>query len=205
MKNRGFTLIEMLVVIGIIAVLTAACLVVYRKMLVAAEKTKCRELVSNTATALSAVYTESGAWPRSLRNASEHGGAKILDGKAAYALAAKGYMKLHVDSAKESTKGLDKFGLITPFAATVVKRLGNKATDSSKVNGDSTVRDHVLRFAIDLDGDGIIENVNVGGETITIRANAVVWCCGRDGKILPFNEGVRSDDVHSWTKGQIVK
>ena len=201
--KRGFTLIEMLVVMGIIVVLMAACLVGYRKMLVMADKTKCRELVSNAATALVAIYTESGAWPRSLRNASTAGGAKILDGKAAYALASRNAMSLEVGSGK--TAGLDKFGLITPTAAKIVKRLGNKATLSTKVTSDSTIEDHILRFAIDLDGDGIIEDVNVGGETLTIRANAVVWCCGKDGKILPFREGVRSDDVHSWTEGQIVK
>ena len=203
--KKGFTLVEMLVVIGIIAVLTAACLVGYRKMLVMSEKTKCRELVMNTATALAAIYTESGAWPRSLRNANTAGGVKILDGKAAYALANRGFMVLDVDSSKESTKALDRFGLITPTAAKVVKRLGNKATVSSKVSGDATIQDHILRFAIDLDGDGIIEDVNVGGESITVRANAVVWCCGKDGKILPFSKGVRSDDVHSWTEGQIVR
>ena len=202
----------MLVVIGIIAILTAACLVGYRKMLVTAEKTKCRELVMNAATALSAIYTETGAWPRALRNAREVGGAKVLDASAAYALARMGqeggtqklgYMRLEVGSGK--TKGLDRFGLVTPFATAVVKRLGSKATLATKVTGDSTIEDHILRFAIDFDGDGKIEDVKVGGEAITIRANAVVWCCGRDGKILSFKEGVKSDDVHSWTKGQILE
>ena len=206
--KRGFTLIEMLVVMGIIVALMAACLVGYRKMLVMAEKTKCRELVSNAATALAALYTDSGAWPRSLRNANTAGGAKILDGKAAYALASRGFLSLEVssESAKSGkTAGLDKFGLITPTAAKVVKRLGNSATLSSMVTSGSTIEDHILRFAIDLDGDGVIEDVNVGGETLAVRANAVVWCCGKDGKILPFHEGVRSDYVHSWTEGQIVK
>ena len=65
-----------------------------------------------------------------------------------------------------------------------------------------TVDDHILRFAIDYDGDGIIEGANVGGETIDIRATAAVWCCGKDGKIEAYSQGLRRDDVYSWTKGQ---
>lgn len=203
--KKAFTLIEMLVVIGIIAILTAASLVGYQKMLVSAERTKCRELVSNAATALAEIYQKNGSWPRSLRNAKAENGVKVIDDKAAYALVKNGVMSLEVDSSKERTKGLDGFGLVTPYAARVIRRLGDKANESSKVSSDSTIADHRLRFEIDLDGDGIIEDVNVGGETLTIRANVVVWCCGRDGKILPFNEGIRSDDIHSWQYGQVVR
>ncbi|MBO5643501.1 MAG: type II secretion system protein [Kiritimatiellae bacterium] len=203
--KKAFTLVEMLVVIGIISILTAASLVGYQKMLVSAEKTKTRELVSNTATAIAEIYQNNGSWPRSLRNAKQENGVKVLDGKAAYALVKNGVMSLEVDKTKEQTKGLDRFGILSPYAARVVKRLGSKATESSKVGSDTTVADHRLRFEIDLDGDGLIEDVNVGGETLTVRANVMVWCCGRDGKILPFAEGVKTDDVHSWQYGQVVK
>ena len=203
--KKAFTLVEMLVVIGIISILTAASLLGYRKMLVSAEKTKTRELVSNVATAIAEIYQKNGSWPRSLRTAKQEDGVKVLDGKAAYALVKNGVMSLEVDNARETTKGLDKFGILSPFAASVVKRLGAKASESTKVTSDSTVADHRLRFEIDLDGDGLIEDVNVGGETLTVRANVMVWCCGRDGKILPFAEGVRKDDVHSWQYGQVVK
>lgn len=203
--KKAFTLVEMLVVIGIISILTAASLVGYQKMLVSAEKTKTRELVSNTATAIAEIYQKNGSWPKSLRNAKQEDGVKVLDGKAAYALVKNGVMSLEVDSTKERTKGLDQFGILSPYAARVVKRLGSKATESSKIGSDSTVADHRLRFEIDLDGDGIIEDVNVGGETLSVRANVMVWCCGRDGKILPFADGIKTDDVHSWQYGQVIK
>lgn len=203
--KKAFTLVEMLVVIGIISILTAASLVGYQKMLVSAEKTKTRELVSNTATAIAEIYQKNGSWPKSLRNAKQEDGVKVLDGKAAYALVKNGVMSLEVDSTKERTKGLDQFGILSPYAARVVKRLGSKATESTKIGSDSTVADHRLRFEIDLDGDGIIEDVNVGGETLSVRANVMVWCCGRDGKILPFADGIKTDDVHSWQYGQVIK
>ena len=59
-----------------------------------------------------------------------------------------------------------------------------------------------MRYALDLDGDGVIESVNVGGQSVDIRATAAVWCCGRDGKIETFTRGQKKDDVYSWTEGQ---
>nr|MCR5838000.1 type II secretion system GspH family protein [Kiritimatiellia bacterium] len=51
MKRRGFTLIEMLVVIGIIAMLMGVLLASVSTFLKTAEKARCQELVANTATA----------------------------------------------------------------------------------------------------------------------------------------------------------
>jgi prepilin-type N-terminal cleavage/methylation domain-containing protein len=203
--KKAFTLIEMLVVIAIISVLTAASLLGYQKMLVTAEKTRCRELVSNTATALLSIYQKNGSWPKGLREAKRENGVKVLDEKAAYIIHLHDIMKMDVDATAKKTIGLDRFGIVTPYATSVIKRRGSKTSESTKVTGLSTIADHRLRFELDLDGDGLIENVNVGGESLNVRANVLVWCCGRDGKILPFSKGVRSDDVHSWTQGQIVR
>lgn len=203
--KKGFTLVEMLVVIGIIAVLTAATLMALGKVLKTADGARNREIVSNAATALQAIYNKTGQWPKSLRKATQDGGSSVLDAKAAYAFVKFGMMKMDSDSKKEETTLHDRFGLVTPYAMTVIRRLGDKATESSKVNGTATIADHRLRFAIDMDGDGVIEGVDVGGETLTIRANAVVWCCGKDGVIQPYSKAGRSDDVHSWTKGQVIK
>ena len=62
MKRRGFTLIEMLVVIGIIATLMGVMLASVSKFLKSAEKARCQELVANTSTALVAAFS-SPVWP----------------------------------------------------------------------------------------------------------------------------------------------
>ena len=111
--------------------------------------------------------------------------------------------------------GTDRLGIVTPWAQAKIKRLGTGASEGSKVSGDATIDDHVFRYALDLDGDGIIEGANVGGKAVNIRATAAVWCCGRDGVISPYpygggasaagaNKGTssRCDDVWSWTPGQ---
>ena len=66
MKKSGFTLVEMLVVIGIIAVLAAASMVGYSKVVKSARKAKNQELVSNAATALTHILNKEGVWPDEL-------------------------------------------------------------------------------------------------------------------------------------------
>ena len=180
MKRRGFTLIEMLVVIGIIATLMGVLLGSVSKFLSSADKARCQELVANTATALTALYQKEGSWPKALIKG--HNGNHLLDENAALPLAKGRYMTLTQNSSGTQLSGYDRFGLISPWAFTVVKNHGSSVSLSTKVPGGGTIQDHVLRYALDLDGDGVIEGVPVGGATIDIRATAAVWCCGKDGK-----------------------
>jgi len=80
------------------------------------------------------------------------------------------------------------------------------ATEGTKVDGGATIADHRLHFAVDVDGDGVISGVDVGGETIDIRATAVVWCIGKSGgqggQPWPYSIGQKKDDVYSWSVGQ---
>lgn len=200
MKRRGFTLIEMLVVIGIIATLMGVMLASVTKFIKSAEKTRCQELVANTATALTALYQKEGSWPRALIKG--HNGGHLLDENAALPLAKGKYMTLTQNSAGTQLSGYDRFGVISPWAFTVLKNRGTSASLSTRVSGGGTIQDHILRYALDLDGDGVIEGVPVGGESIDIRATAVVWCCGKDGKFETYETGLKKDDVYSWTYGQ---
>lgn len=193
--DSGFTLIEMLVVIGIIAVLTGASIAGYSKMVKSAERAKCQELVSNVATALTALYQREGAWPKRLISNGASGDGE-LNKEAALPLAKGGYFSLgHTDT---KLIGADRFGILTPWAAAVVKKRGTGASEGDAV-GSKTVKDHILRYALDLEGRGVVE-ANVGGATVKIRATAAVWCGGKDGVIDAYPS--RRDDVYSWTQGQ---
>ena len=200
MKRRGFTLIEMLVVIGIIATLMGVMLASVSKFLKSAEKARCQELVANTSTALVSLFQKEGSWPRALIKG--HNSNNILDENAALPLAKGGYMTLTMNSSKTQLSGYDRFGVISPWAFTVLKRRGSATSLSTKVPSGGTIQDHILRYALDLDGDGVIESVPLGGETVDIRATAAVWCCGKDGVIEAYSIGLRKDDVYSWTVGQ---
>jgi len=195
--RQGFTLIEMLVVMGIIAVLIGASLVSFTKMSRSADKTKANELVSQTATALAAIYEADGMWPKSIRDANKDPEKGRLDDKIALILAKRGYMSLSLN--KDSTKlvGRDRFGILTPWATKVVERLGSEATESTSVGSSGTVKDNILNFAVDLNGDGEITAEESGGRTgaTLIRATVAVWCTSKDGK----------ERVQSWTKDQARK
>lgn len=207
--KKAFTLVEMLVVIGIISILLAASLAGFSKMRASAEKAKAQELVSQTATALSAIFTTEGVWPMVIREHSEGDG--LIDNKVAYQIAKRGLMSITHDGEKKTSTGLDRFGVVSPWATEAIKRAGSMGMSDMMVvgkdgNGENrTVRDHTLRFKVDLDGDGIIEGVSVqgnGGESINVRAIVAVWCAGKDGRLEPYRSVGRSDDVYSWTPGQ---
>ena len=215
--RQGFTLIEMLVVIGIIVILIGASIGGYSAMTRSAEKARAQELVANAATALTALFQQEGNWPK--RMALNGGSDGRLDEKVSIPLALGKYFSLTTKGSGKDIQlaGHDRFGILSPWGTAHVKRRGSAAQLSDKVNGSSTVQDHILHYALDLDGDGIIKGANVGGKSVDIRATAAVWCGGSDGVVDPYpysggggnekgsqsaSRGRRSDDVYSWTPGQ---
>jgi len=206
--KKGFTLVEMLVVIGILAVLMGASLGGYSSFVKKAQRTRAVELVSNVQTALEAVLQREDVWPRAVL-AGNNGGKGEMTPVVGAALAKRGvmsltYTKTEVDGDTVYVlSGLDQCGIVSPWASAAIKRAlgGGTASDSLKVPEGGTVADHRLRYAIDEDYDGITE-VGVsqsGSGSARVRASACVWCCGMDGKF-----GTK-DDIYSWTPGQEVR
>ena len=202
--KKGFTLVEMLVVIGIIAILIGAGIGSFSSMTRKAQKAKGQELVSNVATALTAIYQKDGCWPRRILSKGKTDGE--VDEEIAYDITKKGMMSLTIiKDSDHKTGGLDRFGIVSPWAAAVIKKGGKSgASEGSKVPSGGTVRDHRLHFAVDDDDDGYV-NASVGGESVKIRGSAAVWCSGMDGKIETYRKGLRSDDIYSRSNGQIKK
>ena len=203
--RRGFTLVEMLVVIGILAILIGAGLSTFSSSTKKAQKAKGQELVSNVATALEKIYQDEGSWPRQILAAS--GSEKGLDETVAYALAKRKAMTLSYDpegKTKKTTK-LDRFGIVSPWAQDVIRRKGESGvSESTKVDSGGTIADHRLRFAVDTEGKGTV-TASVGGESVTIRGVVMVWCAGQDGKLEKYKDGLRRDDIYSWSAQQRVK
>lgn len=211
--KKGFSLVEMLIVIGIIAILTGSSLAAFSTMTKRAQITKARELVLNTATALTALFQDKGYWPKSIFEGETGSfGEMKLDGVAAVSLARNKLMSLSSVKTEDSNgiasyrlSGVDRCGIVDPWAMDAIKKVSSSASARSlKVRTGGTVDDHVLRFAVDDDGDGITE-VSVNGASLKVRATACVWSCGPDGVFQPYSKAGRSDDVYSWTRGQEVR
>lgn len=202
---KGFTLIEMLVVIGIIAVLAGAGLGAFKGAIASAQKARATELVSNVMTALVSVMQKDEAWPKAVLAAGAGGGGEMTPEVGA-ALARRGvlsltYKKTENEATGESVyrlTGLDQCGIVSPWATDVIKRksANGSVSLSEKVPTGGTIKDHRLRFAVDDDFDGIVKVNYENSASVEIRASAAVWCCGRDGRF-----GTK-DDVKSWAKGQ---
>ena len=68
--KRGFTLVEMLVVIGIIAVLIGASVAAYGPITRQAQRARGQELVSNVKDALEFILQKEDEWPLAIRKAA---------------------------------------------------------------------------------------------------------------------------------------
>jgi hypothetical protein len=99
--------------------------------------------------------------------------------------------------------GKDRCGVVDAEAETILKR-SSGASEGTRVPSGGTVKDHILYYAIDMDGDGFTEANVEGGGMLKIRASAVVWGAGPDGKV-EYNSLGRNDDVYSWRPAQVKK
>lgn len=199
-RKDGFSLIEMLVVIGIIAVLSGALMVGFGRITKSAQRARAQETVANAATSLGILQQTLNAWPKTLiqRQGSDSEGMGMTK-EVARILAKHGLMGVTTMSNGEPA-GTDRCGIVDPWAVAVLKRNKN-ANDSTVVPSGGTVKSHIIYYALDLDMDGITE-ASVNGTQVRVRAPAVAWCAGADGVLADYAKVGRSDDVYSWRKDQ---
>lgn len=204
-ERHGFTLLELLVTITILAVLTGVALNAFSKVSRSGQRAKDQELVSEVATSLIYLIQEKKVWPTAiLKGVAE--GEGVINAEVAAAFAKEGLMNIISDSDADGvlrTIGRDRLGLVDSYGAAVLKR-NKRAGEDAIVPSGGLIRDHLIRYAIDDDDDGITE-ATVGGRKVRVRAAAIAWGCGPDGKVEDPNLAGRTDDVFSWRLTQEVR
>lgn len=208
-RPDGFTLVEMLVVIGILGILSVALLSTFSYVKNSARKAQAQNLVAEVAIAFTRYLQENRGWPQEFLNKNSVG----LDEQVVYFLQKEKLIDLtayKVDSSGEllreiNTSSVDRFGLLDPWAQRTLKRKPSTATagmDAGLGNG-RTFANHRLQFRLDQNLDGFVDASEGSPQGVRVRASVLVWSRGPDG-IDDFDQNGRypSDDSLSWPHAQ---
>jgi len=191
-SEAGFTLLELLIVIGIIAVLLGLIFPVLQGVQDRAKKIQARNDLTQIVTAVNAFYTEYGRYPID---------SSITTDAAATCGSGGTSSKLLFDELRAKSISLNTRGIvfISPAEDT------SQTSPTGKIGSDGQFYDPwASAYSIEMDADYNNQIANPYGENGAgadpIRQGVIAWSFGKDKQI--GNKGdqkfAHSDDVISW-------
>ncbi|MBO4288030.1 MAG: type II secretion system protein [Kiritimatiellae bacterium] len=217
MKTKnGFTLVEMLLVIGIIGVLSSVMVVSFGKMAKHARRSDAQRTVSEVATAFNQLLIKQREWPKTLLDNEDQGMVpqvcyifqkhKLLDITTYTRDKASGALNSMSDTYLSKTS-VDRFGMLDPWGRDSLKKNPSCTSDQTTIiGGKGSYKDHLIQYRLDRNYDGFVDSEDgempVSG--LRIRGSVIVWSRGEDGK----DDGKAHnrypvDDNISWTLAEI--
>jgi prepilin-type N-terminal cleavage/methylation domain-containing protein len=204
-SNKGFTLVEMLVVMGLIGLLVAMMTGGLTFVQNTAWQSRAQELVTNVSTALTIYISREGVWPKEIL---ESGG--VVNNEVCKVLQQARLLDVTTVKADGSINqnSPERFGLLSPWGQRMVKRNPKMTASLGSLPPDATLRKHMLQLRVDINLDGKIDSSDgqlgtLPGEGSIIRASAMVWACGPNGKD-DGNTGAKNprENRQSWGGGR---
>ncbi|MDD4019292.1 MAG: type II secretion system protein [Kiritimatiellae bacterium] len=193
--SPGFTLVEMLVVIGILGILAATLITSFSHVKMTARQAQAQTLASETATALNLYLQQERGWGKILPVKQE------MDAEACRVLQEMNLLDLSTYkksggniTAEINPDSLDRYGLLDPW--------GRAKLRANTKLGEGDVAEHRLQIRLDTDFDGYVDAGEGAPEGMKVRAAAIVWSRGPDGKDGSENKRYPGDDRLSWPYGQ---
>jgi prepilin-type N-terminal cleavage/methylation domain-containing protein len=184
-SNKGFTLVEMLVVMGLIGLLVAMMTGAFQYVQSTARQTQAQELVSNVATALTIYLQREGSWPQEILNS---GG--VMNNQVCKVL--QQARLLDVTTVKSdgniNQNSPERFGLLSPWGQRILRSSPKMTAALGGLPADPLLKRHMVQFRVDINLDGKIDSSNdsllgsIPGQGSVIRTSAIAWTCGPKGK-----------------------
>ena len=192
--KNGFTLVEMLLVIGIIGILSSVMIVSFGKMAQHARRSDAQRTVSEVATAFNQLLIKQREWPKALLEYEEQGMVpqvcyvfqkhKLLDITTYTRDKKTGALDSMSDSNLSKTS-VDRFGMLDPWGRESLKKNPSCNSDQNTIiGGTGSYKDHLIQYRLDRNYDGYVDSED-GEMPVTglrIRGSAIVWSRGPDGK-----------------------
>ncbi|MBQ9430990.1 MAG: type II secretion system protein [Kiritimatiellae bacterium] len=204
-KNKGFTLVEMLIVIGIMGILASVMVVSLSHMKKTALQAQAQSLVTEVATALNILLQQERQWPDEiLEYSKETEGGCVPEVCAVF----QSKKLMDISTYKQGAIGttinedsLDRFGILDPYGRAALKKVP-KCQDAGRQipDGSGTYKDHRIQYRVDKNYDGFVDSSEGAPKGMKVRASVIVWSRGPDGKDAERAGGkFPGDDRLSWS------
>lgn len=191
-EQAGFTLVELLVVIGILALLMAILLPAVNKLMQKADTSRAKTDVQRIANAWQTYYTEYKRWPvqNVLLFGSYGWGQSAAEGSTGMPTVVQVMTNIMYPTTSVQEQGnRNMHPIVTNFNP---KGIVFMAYDSEVVNSNGHMVDpwgNTYYFLFDLNGDGRVQRGGAG--STSVYASVIAWSLGPDGVFS-------SDDINSW-------
>ncbi len=200
--RRGYTLVEMLVVIGIIGVLGVALLGSFSYLKTTAWQTRAQTQVSHVAAGLTVYLQNERSWPDVLLAKTEFDAeacallqnAKIVDITTWKDFNSDGTGKTLNENSP------DRYGLLDPWGVSIMRK--------NPLSLEDAVKNHRLQFRLDKNFDGYVDASEGSPNGVKVRGSVLVWSRGPDGYDDDSGKNPKAkhrypyDDRLSWNYGQ---